>query len=165
MIKKILYILIAALVIIQFIRPKQNVSAGPFTNDVSTKFAVNDNVASILKQSCYDCHSNNTVYPWYANVQPVTWWLQDHVNEGKKELNFSEFATYTAKRQRKKFNEIMDEVKEGNMPLPSYTWIHKNAVLTAEQKAALNKWCEESLATLPPTEPEQQSDNNKSTAK
>lgn len=94
MIKKILYVLIAALVIIQFIRPKQNVSAGPFTNDVSTKFAVNDNVASILKQSCYDCHSNNTVYPWYANVQPVTWWLQDHVNEGKKELNFSEFATY-----------------------------------------------------------------------
>jgi hypothetical protein len=163
--KKILYVLIAALVIIQFIRPKQNLSAGPFTNDVSTKFPANDNVASILKQSCYDCHSNNTVYPWYANVQPVTWWLQDHVNEGKKELNFSEFATYTAKRQRKKFTEIMDEVKEGKMPLPSYTWIHKDAILTAEQKAALYKWCEESLATLPPAEPSQQSDNNKTSAK
>lgn len=165
MIKKILYVLIAALVIIQFIRPKQNVSAGPFTNDVSTKFPANDHVASILKQSCYDCHSNNTSYPWYANVQPVTWWLQDHVNEGKKELNFSEFATYTAKRQRKKFNEIMDEVKEGKMPLPSYTWIHKDAILTAEQKAALYKWCEESLAALPPAEPAQQSDNNKTSSK
>ena len=161
MIKKILYVLLAALVIIQFIRPKQNVSAGPFTNDVSTKFAVNDNVASILKQSCYDCHSNNTKYPWYANVQPVAWWLADHVNEGKKELNFSEFATYTAKRQRKKFNEMMDEVKEGEMPLKSYTIIHGNAKLTAEQKDALTKWCEESLATLPPAEPAQQSDNNK----
>jgi Haem-binding domain len=165
MIKKILYVFIAALVIIQFIRPKQNIAAGPFTNDVSSKFAVNDNVASILKQSCYDCHSNNTVYPWYANVQPVTWWLQDHVNEGKKELNFSEFATYTAKRQRKKFNEIMDEVKEGKMPLPSYTWLHKDAILTAEQKAALYKWCEESLATLPPAEPEQRSDNDKTSSK
>ena len=161
MLKKILYVLIAALVIIQFIRPKQNVSAGPFPNDISTKFAVNDNVASILKQSCYDCHSNNTVYPWYANVQPVTWWLQDHVNEGKKELNFSEFATYTAKRQRKKFTEIMDEVKEGKMPLESYTYIHKKSILTAEQKDALYKWCEENLATLPPAEPEQQSDKTK----
>ena len=161
MLKKILYVLIAALVIIQFIRPKQNVSAGPFPNDISTKFAVNDNVASILKQSCYDCHSNNTVYPWYANVQPVTWWLQDHVNEGKKELNFSEFATYTPKRQRKKFTEIMDEVKEGKMPLESYTYIHKKSILTAEQKEALYKWCEENLATLPPAEPEQQSDKTK----
>jgi hypothetical protein len=87
--------------------------------------------------------------------------LADHVNEGKKELNFSEFATYTAKRQRKKFNEMMDEVKEGEMPLKSYTIIHGNAKLTAEQKDALTKWCEESLATLPPAEPAQQSDNNK----
>ena len=165
MIRKIFYVLIAVLVIIQFIRPKQNVSAGPFSNDISTKFAVNDNVASILKQSCYDCHSNNTIYPWYANVQPVTWWLQDHVNEGKKELNFSEFASYTAKRQRKKFEEIKDEVKEGKMPLESYTWMHKNAILSEQQKAALYKWCDENLATLPPAEPAQQSDNNKSAEK
>ncbi|NCU03497.1 MAG: heme-binding domain-containing protein [Chitinophagaceae bacterium] len=163
MIKKIFYVLIAALVIIQFIRPKQNIAAGPFPADVSTKFAINDNVASILKTACYDCHSNNTTYPWYANVQPVNWWLTDHVNEGKKELNFSEFAGYTAKRQRKKFNEIMDEVKEGKMPLKSYTWMHGNAKLTEAQKNALYKWCEESIATLPPAEPSQQSDNNKST--
>ncbi len=162
MLKKIFYVLIAALVIIQFFRPEKNISAGPYSNDISTKFAVNDNVASILKEACYDCHSNNTAYPWYANVQPVAWWLADHVTEGKKELNFSEFATYTAKRQRKKFNEIMDEVKEGKMPLKSYTLIHTNAKLTEEQKNALYKWCEENIATLPPAEPEQQSDNNKS---
>lgn len=162
MLKKIGYVLLAALVIIQFFRPERNVAAGPFPNDINTKFAVNDNVASILKEACYDCHSNNTTYPWYANVQPVAWWLADHVNEGKKELNFSEFASYTAKRQRKKFNEIMDELKEGKMPLKSYTIIHTKAKLTEEQKNALNKWCEESLATLPPAEPQQQSDNSKS---
>ena len=109
MLKKIAYVLLAALVIIQLFRPDKNIAAGPFPNDISTKFAVNDNVASVLKEACYDCHSNNTKYPWYANVQPVAWWLADHVNEGKKELNFSEFATYTAKRQRKKFNEIVND--------------------------------------------------------
>lgn len=164
MVRKIVYVLIGILVIMQLFHPKQNRSTGPFPNDISTKFAVNDNVASILKQSCYDCHSNNTVYPWYSNIQPVAWWLSDHVKDGKKELNFSEFASYTAKRQRKKFDEIIDEVKEGKMPLESYTWMHGNAKLTEAQKTALYKWCEENLATLPPAEPAQQSDNNKSAA-
>lgn len=161
MIKKIFYVLIAALVIIQFIRPKQNISAGPYPNDISTKFATSDDIVSVLKTACYDCHSNNTVYPWYSTVQPVAWWLQDHVNEGKKELNFSEFAAYTAKRQRKKFEEIKKQVEENEMPLKSYTIIHKNAVLTADQKAAIKKWCDESLAQLPPSEPGEQSDKEK----
>ena len=161
MLKKLFYVLIAALVIIQFIRPKQNVSAGPYPNDIAAKFATSDDVVSVLKTACYDCHSNNTVYPWYSNVQPVTWWLQDHVNEGKKELNFSEFATYAAKRQRKKFEEIKEQVEEGEMPLKSYTIIHKNAILSAEQKTVIYKWCEESLAQLPPKEPSAQSDKDK----
>lgn len=161
MLKKIFYVLIAALVIIQFIRPKQNISAGPYPNDIATKFAASDDVASILKTSCYDCHSNNTVYPWYSNIQPVAWWLQDHVDEGKKEVNFSEFAGYTVKRQRKKFEEIQKQVEEDEMPLKSYTIIHRNAILTADQKAAIKKWCDESLATLPPKEADKQTDNNK----
>lgn len=161
MLKKTFYVLIAALVIIQFIRPKQNVSAGPYPNDITTKFALSDDVASALKTACYDCHSNNTVYPWYANIQPVAWWLQKHVNDGKKEVNFSEFATYTAKRQRKKFEEIKEQIEEGEMPLKSYTIIHKNAILTAEQKAAISKWCDESLALLPPKEANAQTDKDK----
>ena len=161
MLKKILYVLFAVFIIIQFIRPKQNISAGPFPNDISTKFAINDNISSILKTACYDCHSNNSSYPWYSNIQPVYWWMQDHVNEGKKELNFSEFATYTVKRQRKKFTEMIDEVKEEKMPLPNYTWMHGNAKLNAEQRAALQKWCDESLATLPPPDPAEQSDKTK----
>lgn len=161
MLKKILYVLLAAFIIIQFIRPKQNISAGPFPNDVATKFATSDDVALILKTSCYDCHSNHTKYPWYYHVQPVAWWLQDHVNEGKKELNFSEFVTYTPKRQRKKFQEIDELVAEGEMPLESYTLLHKYAKLSAEQKAAIKKWCDESMATLPPPDPAAQSDKTK----
>ena len=151
------------LIIAQLIPRHWNTTSAPQPNDISRVYSVPPNVTALLKNSCYDCHSNNTTYPWYANVQPVNWWLTDHVNEGKKELNFSEFAGYTAKRQRKKFNEIMDEVKEGKMPLKSYTWMHGNAKLTEAQKNALYKWCEESIATLPPAEPSQQSDNNKST--
>ncbi len=161
MLKKIFYVLLAALVIIQFIRPKQNVSAGPFPNHITTKFAMSYDVANVFKKSCYDCHSNNTVYPWYANIQPVAWWLQHHVNEGKSELNFSEFAAYKIKRQRKKLEQIDELVSEGEMPLKSYTIIHRNTVLSAAQKAAIKKWCNESIALLPPKEPEKQSNDNK----
>lgn len=165
MIKKILYVLLAAFIVIQFIRPKQNSSAGPFPNDITSKFAVSDDVAIILKTSCYDCHSNNTNYPWYANIQPVTWWLQDHIDEGKKELNFSEFGSYTVKRQRKKFVEIEEEVSAGEMPLESYTYIHRKTILNAEQKATIKKWCAESLATLPPPDPADQTDKTKAAEK
>jgi hypothetical protein len=98
------------------------------------------NVQQILKTSCYDCHSNNTVYPWYSNIQPVAWWLKDHIDEGKRELNFSEFATYRIGRQYRKLEEINGEVKENKMPLESYTLIHSDAKLSDEQKLTLATW-------------------------
>ncbi len=165
MLKKILYVLLAAFVIIQFIRPTRNQAAGPFPDEINTKFAMSDNVASVMKTACYDCHSNSTRYPWYSNIQPVAWWLQGHVNDGKKHLNFSEFASYKEKRQRKKFEEIKEAVTDGWMPLDSYKWIHKDAKLTAEQSAAIAKWCDESLAKLPAAEPENRTDNSKTEKK
>jgi hypothetical protein len=152
MIRKILYVLLAALVIIQFFRPGRNQSAGPFPNDVTTQFPLASETKSVLEVACYDCHSNNTRYPWYTNVQPVGWWLQNHVNEGKSELNFSEFATYAPKKQHHKFEEIKEAVTEGWMPLDSYKWIHKDAVLTKEQSAAIAKWCDENMEKLPAPE-------------
>lgn len=156
MIRKIFYGLLAAVVLIQFLRPQKNQSSGPYANDINSKFAMNDEVKSILKVACYDCHSNNTSYPWYANVQPVAWWLQNHVNDGKKHLNFHEFAAYTEKRQRKKFEEINEAITDGWMPLDSYTWIHKNAVLTNEQKMAVKKWVDESLSKIGPATSKQE---------
>jgi mono/diheme cytochrome c family protein len=140
MLKKILLLLLAALVIIQFFRPEKNISNGAAANHVSTVFPVPENVQAIFEKSCYDCHTNNTHYPWYANVQPVAWWLNDHVKEGKKEINFDEFATYVPRRQYKKLEEIIEQVKEGEMPLSSYTVIHREAALSSEQKLAITAW-------------------------
>ncbi|MEO6251844.1 MAG: heme-binding domain-containing protein [Ferruginibacter sp.] len=144
MLKKILkrtfQILLLAFIVIQFIRPEKNKAAGISKNDISTTYPVPANVQSILKTSCYDCHSNNTVYPWYAKIQPVTWWLNNHIQDGKKDLNFSEFASYNIRRQYKKLEEINELVKENEMPLDSYLWIHKYAKLDDQQKLTLANW-------------------------
>lgn len=140
MIKKILIGLLLVLVAIQFIRPAKNQSAELSANDISRAYTISGEMQDLLKTSCADCHSNNTVYPWYSSVQPVAWWLANHVNEGKKELNFSEFASYSPKKQAHKLKEVIEQVKEGEMPLNSYTWVHKNATLTDNQKLAISSW-------------------------
>ncbi|MBC7829620.1 MAG: heme-binding domain-containing protein [Chitinophagaceae bacterium] len=140
--KKILLTLLAIIVIIQFIRPSKNKSTEISANDISRHYAVQANVDGILKRSCNDCHTNNTTYPWYTNIQPVGWWMQWHVNEGKSHLNLSEFATYAAKRQHHKLEEVIEMVKEGAMPLNSYLWIHGNAKLSAEDQATLVNWAD-----------------------
>lgn len=140
--KSILLILLVTLIIIQFIHPQKNIS-DPSTllaNDIGKQYTVPASVHQILQTSCYDCHSNNTSYPWYSKIQPVAWWLNNHIMEGKREINFSEFANYRIGRQYKKLEEIIKQVKEAEMPLSSYTFIHKNAILTADQKLLINNW-------------------------
>ena len=138
--KRILIILLIIFVLIQFIRPEKNRSDGKGPNDISTLYPVPDSVESILKVACYDCHSNNTRYPWYAEIQPVAWWLNNHIVDGKKDLNFSEFAKYRIRKQYIKFEQIIKLVKDNAMPLASYTWIHKDAILTPGQKQTIMAW-------------------------
>lgn len=140
--KRLFLVLLAGFVVIQFFRPAKNTASGPeaYAKDISTVHAVPADVQVILKKACYDCHSNNTEYPWYNNIQPVAWWLANHVNEGKRELNFSEFATYSIGRQYRKLEKINGEVKEGGMPLSSYTWIHTSAKLNETEKLAIASW-------------------------
>jgi hypothetical protein len=140
MIKKILLFLLAALVIIQFIHPKPNKSKIDQPNYIGKTFSVPDDVKSILVKACNDCHSNNTAYPWYCNFQPVDWWTTKHINEGKKHLNFDEYTNRSLRFQYKKMEEVIDEVKDGGMPLNSYTWIHKDAKLTTEEKTKITDW-------------------------
>ena len=109
-------------------------------NDITTKYAVPENVHAVLKRSCLDCHSNNTEYPWYNNIQPVAWFLDHHVQEGKGELNFNEFATYSPKKARHKMEEVGKAVTEGWMPLDSYLWIHHDAKLSSEEAKLLADW-------------------------
>ena len=140
--KKLAIGLVIFLIVIQLFHPAKNISNTPFllSNDISRIYGVPDSVKIILKASCYDCHSDSTSYPWYANIQPVSWWLNNHIEEGKRHLNFSDFISYRVNRQYKKFEEIIESVKEGDMPLSSYTIIHKNAVLSKEKKAILTNW-------------------------
>jgi hypothetical protein len=148
MIKKIALLLLALIVIAQFIRPAKNVAAVAGPNDIATKHPVPANVAALLQRACYDCHSNNTKYPWYAEVQPAGWWLAEHVNDGKRHLNFSEFAAYTPKRAKTKAGEIVDEVEEKKMPLKSYTWMHPEARLTVEEIKLIIAWAEDLEAEI-----------------
>jgi len=146
--KKILLFLLFVLVVIQFIRPSENHSSSLSKNDITLHYPVPDTVLAILKTSCYDCHSNNTHYPWYNRVQPVAWWLNSHVREGKRELNFSEFASYPLVKQAKKLKNTVKQVKGGGMPLDSYLWIHKDAKLEQGQKDTLIQWANSLQQTI-----------------
>ena len=130
------------LIIIQFIRPSGNHSNKLSPNDITLHYPVPDTVLSILRRSCYDCHSNNTTYPWYNRIQPVAWWLNSHVTDGKRKLNFSEFAAYPPKKQAGKLKNTVEEIKEGGMPLDSYLWIHHDAGLEQGQKDLLIHWAD-----------------------
>jgi hypothetical protein len=140
--KKILIALLIIFVLIQFFRPVKNKSQRISVNDISTKYPVPDSIQSILKVACYDCHSNNTRYPWYAEIQPVAWWLNNHIKDGKGGLNFSEFTSYRIKKQFHRLDDINELVKKNEMPLSSYTLIHTDAKLTANQKILLATWTE-----------------------
>lgn len=141
MVKKILLGLAILLLAIQFIRPAKNQAEGVSANDISLVYTTMPrDIQVMLQKKCYDCHSNNTVYPWYSNVQPVAWWLADHVKEGKEHLNFAEFKTYDTKKATHKLEEIVEEVTKGEMPLDSYTLIHRDAVVSSEEQVALRNW-------------------------
>lgn len=146
-IKPILLGLLVIFLLSQFIRPAKNQS-NDRTYDISQKYPVPDPVQAILKVACNDCHSNYTVYPWYAEVQPVAAWLADHVEEGREHLNFSGFTARRVAVQNHKFEEIIEMVKEGEMPLASYTWIHRDAILTEEQKQTLINWAQANMDSL-----------------
>ncbi|OYU57391.1 MAG: cytochrome C [Chitinophagaceae bacterium BSSC1] len=140
MLKKIMLALLVILLVMQAFRPTKNLSANT-ENDISVSYAVPTDVKTILAKACNDCHSNKTEYPWYANIQPVAFWLNDHVVDGKRHMNFNEFNKYRIAKQYKKLEECIDEVKDGEMPLESYTMIHKNAILTEAEKTTLTNWC------------------------
>ncbi len=123
----------------QFFRPNLNV-ANSTVNDISKLYPVPDSVKAIIKTSCNDCHSNYTVYPWYVNIQPVGWWLTNHINDGKKHFNFSEFAAYPIYRQYDKLGDVIELIDKDEMPLSSYTFIHRDAILNAGERTLLIDW-------------------------
>ncbi len=146
--KKLILGLLALVVAMQFIRPGKNKGTVEGPEDISHVVTVSPSVKTILAVACNDCHSNHTNYPWYSEIMPFGWWLNHHVEEGKEHLNFSEFATYEKERQDHKLEEMEEEVKEHEMPLESYTWLHKEAKLTEEQTKALVEWVNQARLEL-----------------
>lgn len=140
MIRKILLGLLAVLIIIQFFRPEKNQAEGLSVSDISTVYAIPGDVHDVLKKKCYDCHSNNTVYPWYSNIQPVAWWLDSHVQDGKRHLDFSSFKEYNAEKAAHKLDELVEVLMEDEMPLKSYLIAHPNAKVTQQEKDAIYNW-------------------------
>jgi hypothetical protein len=144
--------IVAALLVIQFFRPD---FTNPPVNQAETLEAsteVPENVLAIINRSCKDCHSNETVYPWYSKIQPSAWFLADHINEGRREMNFSVWNSYETRRKRRKLDEICEMVKSRAMPLPSYLWIHWDARTSDDEINILCEWSNresERLAVLP----------------
>jgi hypothetical protein len=138
--KKIIIVLVVLLILIQFSKPARNISSGLQPNAIEQHFNVPEKVQSVLKTACYDCHSNNTRYPWYNNVQPVEWWLASHINDGKKHLNFDEFNLYPADKKKKKLSQIKKTIEKHEMPLASYTLVHTDARLSVDQKELILDW-------------------------
>lgn len=99
-----------------------------------------DNVAELLKIACFDCHSNETNWPWYSYVAPISWLIEEDVNHARKELNFSNFEDYTKKRKLHKLEEMKEEMEEGKMPIDSYTFLHSEADLKDSDKQLIYNW-------------------------
>lgn len=137
---RIFIALVIAFVLLQLVHTAKNISEISTTNSIEQHYDVPKNVSILLKTSCYDCHSNNTVYPWYNDIQPVAWWLNSHVKDGKKHLNFDEFDAYPLEKKKKKLSEIVKTIEKGEMPLKSYTFIHANAKLSIAQQKEITDW-------------------------
>lgn len=147
--KLIAMVLFSLFAVLQFFRPD-------FTNPpiveskiLENQLNVSGQVVAILERSCRDCHTNKTIYPWYANIQPIGWYLADHVQEGRRELNFSEWGSFSNQKKRRKLKEICEQVESREMPLPSYLLIHRKARLSDEDVKILCQWAETEIMKIP----------------
>ncbi len=138
--KIVILVLIMGLVVIQLFPASLNQNTSIPPTDFEKTVKVPNNIQSLLKTSCYDCHSNNTMYPWYSKIQPMAWLMEDHIKEGKEELNFSEFGAYSERKQKSKLKAIISQIKDNEMPLSSYTLMHSDAKLSEKNKQILQDW-------------------------
>lgn len=136
-------VILVAFLGLQLFRPERNLGELEGPDSIARTQEVPDQIRDIFQRACYDCHSNRTRYPWYSEVQPVRWWLDSHISDGKRHLNLSEFARYDSEEQAEKLDEIIDTVAVGkSMPLESYTWAHRDALLTPAERTAVADWAE-----------------------
>jgi len=138
--KLVAVMLVAVFIAIQFFRPSFSNPAIVPGQPIEESMNVSADVQMVLSRSCNDCHSNKSVYPWYSHIAPASWFLADHIDAGRRDLNFSEWGSYTPDRKAHKLEEICEMIESGSMPLPSYLWIHRGAALEPSQRKLLCDW-------------------------
>jgi len=151
-IKIVLIVLVIVFAAIQFVRPDRTAPQIVEAETLQSGVQVPGDISLILTRSCNDCHTNLTRYPWYSNVSPFSWYLANHIRDGRRHLNFSIWNTYSDKRKSQKLEEICEQLQSGEMPLSSYLWIHRDAVLSESDSKALCDWATQEKQKLPPQE-------------
>ncbi len=146
MVKKTLIFLLIVLVGMQFYRPEKNNAEYRDVTAFEKETQASKSIVAILESKCYDCHSNKTEYPWYAEVAPISYWIADHVEEGNEHFNVSKWNSYDAKKKDHKLDELIEEVEEGHMPESSYTLMHGE--ISEEEKSALIQWAKKARANF-----------------
>ena len=147
-IRKILLALLVLFLVIQFSRPAHNTTKQVLATDFNRLFVVPDTMQAVLQNACYDCHSNNTLYPWYSNIQPIAWIIARDIKKGKEQLNFSDFGSYGSRRQISKLKEIANQVKDDEMPITAYKLMHIKARLSQGQKLMIIEWMQKTADAL-----------------
>jgi hypothetical protein len=143
-----LFAVLIGFIVIQFIQPAPNQSGQVLQTDLSKTYSIPNNVHTLFKNACFDCHSNNTSYPWYSNIQPIGWILAKDIENGKAKVNFSEFGSLSSRRQISKLQGVENRIKDGTMPLPEYQFMHPSARLTEEERRLLIDWIQKTKDTL-----------------
>jgi len=136
----VLYVLIAIFFLLQFVPAELPENSAEVSNDIVMSSGASEEIQSILRKACYDCHSKQTKYPWYSFVAPVSWLIAKDTREGREELNFSEWAGLSKRKKIKALNDIAEEVEEKKMPLKIYTVVHRDAILSDQEIEALMSW-------------------------
>ena len=149
---KVILVIVGIVLASQLYRPARTNPTVQPQNELSSHTQMPAEVSQILNRSCSDCHSNKTTWPWYSKVAPVSWVVADDVVEGRRHMNLSEWGSYPLKRQLKKIEDICDEVKDGGMPLKSYTWIHKGTALSQPERDTVCKWSQAEHSRLAATQ-------------
>jgi hypothetical protein len=137
--------IVVVCIALQFFRPEKNLGPATSPLDLLAVHPAPPEIRQLLSTACYDCHSDRTRYPWYAEIQPLGWWLAQHVRDGKQELNFSRFGSLSAKRAKSKLEACIDDLETKTMPLPSYTFTHHDARLSDAQIKSLVAWLEDTI--------------------
>ncbi len=146
--KLVLLLLIVVLIVLQFFQPEKNQGSITPEIDLIGVAAVPDSLAAILINSCYDCHSNHTEYPWYSRISPVSWYLYKHVRDGKEDLNLSEFGNLSKAEKIGALSDLYDAIEAGTMPLQSYLLIHSEARMSQKEIDAFLDWADQTMLSL-----------------